>query len=115
MLIGEKPLSSPKADSKIGKKLSKNIQRPHTEENLCTECNMIFPNDDDLSQHALAHLGLVPFECTECSYKTNKIEDLTKHMIEKNHMMEKIQGMDGSRKTRSTFADKLKNPRNRRK
>ena len=76
---------------------------------------MIFPNHDDLSQHTQAHLGIVAFKCTECSYKTNKIEDLTNHMIGKNHMMEKIKGMDGSRETRSTFADKLKNSRNRRK
>ena len=91
------------------------MQTPHTDENLCNECNIIFQNHDDISQHAQAHLGLVPFKCTECSYKTQKIEVFTKHMIEKNHMMDKIQGMDGSRKTRQTFAETVKNTRNRRK
>ena len=76
---------------------------------------MIFENHDDYSRHARAHLGIVPFECSECTYKANKIQDLTNHMMEKDHMTEKISGM----KTRQTFADKVKdkvkNSRNTRK
>ena len=70
---------------------------------------------DDLSQHAQAHLGLAPFECLDCDYKTKNISALTNHMIEKTHMMEQIKGMDGMA-TRASFADKVKNnSRSRRK
>ena len=110
ILTGGKPLSSPKTNTITNEKPSQNIQT-HTEEGICTECNMIFENHDDYSQHARAHLGIVPFKCSECTYKANKIQDLTNHMIEKNHMTEKIPGM----KTRSTFADKVKNSLNTRR
>ena len=80
----------------------------HTEEKLCNKCNLIFTTHDDFSQHAQAHLGLAPFKCLECDYKTKKISALTNHMIEKTHMMEQIKGMEGMA-TRATFADKVKN------
>ena len=75
---------------------------------------LIFTTHDDFSQHAQAHLGIVPYKCSDCDYKTNKIEALTNHMTEKNHMMEKILGMKGMT-TRQTFAEKVKNNSRRRR
>ena len=112
---GGKPLSSPTVYTKKEEKLAENFPISHTEENPCNICNLTFTNHDDLSQHAQAHLGKVPFKCSDCDYKTNKIEALTNHMAEKYHMMDKILGMNGM-KLRSTFAEKVKkNPRGRRK
>ena len=112
---GGKPLSSPTVYPKKEEKLAENFPKSHTEENPCNICNLKFTNHDDLSQHAQAHLGIVPFKCSDCDYKTNKIESLTNHMADKDHMLDKILGTNG-KITRSTFAEKVKNnSRGRRK
>ena len=104
---GGKPLSSQTVYTKKAEKLAENIPKPHTEGNPCNKCNLTFTHHDDLNQHTQAHLGTIPFKCSDCDYKTNKIETLIKHMSEKNHMMDKVLGMNGM-PTRSTFAEKVK-------
>ena len=104
------PISSQIVNTKKEEKPAENLLLSNTDEHPCIICNLTFSNHDDLSQHSQAHLGIVPFKCSDCEYKNNKIEALTNHMAEKKHMMDTIPGTNG-RKTRQTYAEKLQKPR----
>ena len=99
---GENATPNPNGDTKnnnIGEK--KNY--------TCKTCNLNFTTDENLSQHTEAHEGLIPFKCSECSYKCDTIKGLTKHMTDKSHTQSLTQNNQGN-KTSPTFADKVKNP-----